>query len=96
MGVIIFIRTLMLGPLLSAIVFVFAGYLASSVTASHPHINPSAIFTDLIFVIVAAYAMVFIPAFGFMPGIFPLLAYTLLLSISVGPFLSYFKVQPQQ
>ena len=82
----IFIRTLVLGPLFSAVIFVLIGCLANYFLDSKAGLGPSEILAVFLMIITVAYLMVFIPAFGFLPGIIPLIIYSLLLTFSAGPF----------
>ena len=85
MRIIVFIRTLLLGPLFTAII------LTLDLIVFAPEISPD-IYNALAFLsitIVVAYIKVFTTAIGHIPVIFPLLAYSLLLSISIKPFCNH-------
>ncbi|UCJ18140.1 hypothetical protein K5Q02_07145 [Pseudomonas sp. MM211] len=91
----IFIRTLVLGPLFSATIFVLIGLLSHYFSGSKPGLGTSEVLGTLLITIIAAYLMVFIPSFGFLPGIIPLAAYSLLLTYFTGRvfcFLSKYNV----
>lgn len=83
MSLYIFIRTVVLGPLFSAITYVVALSLIHFFSGSKPGVGGADFIGMLYMAIIAAYLMVFIPSFGFLPGIIPLVIYSF--------FLAYFS-----
>jgi hypothetical protein len=84
MSLYIFIRTVVLGPLFSAITYVVALSLLDYFSGAKPSVGGADFIGVLYMVIIAAYLMVFIPSFGFLPGIIPLVIYSFLLAYFSG------------
>ena len=84
MSLYIFIRTVVLGPLFSAITYVVALSLLHCFSVARPSAGGADFIGVLYMGIIAAYLMVFIPSFGFMLGIIPLVIYSFLLACFSG------------
>lgn len=85
----IFIRTLVLGPLFSAAIFVLISLLAHYFSDSNSGLRASDVVGTLIVAITFAYLMVFIPSFGFLPSIIPLAGFSLLLTYLTGKVFNF-------
>lgn len=85
----ILVRTFLLGPFFCAMIFFLISVAASYFSGTDNTADVQALLMIFGMLVFAAYSMVIFPAFGFLPGIFPLTLYSLMLAFAAPPLFDF-------